>query len=434
MNRFIYVFIVLFLLSTASYAQGADTATGPAVRGQDQTGEEQKKPSAEELEKLRREALREAEQTSEEEPAETTVFKSGALGLQAMNPEISVSGDFLNIYRDGPSENEFTDFTFRGLGLHLESYLDPYSRFKAAVGAGPEGAELEEAYVMRYGVVGGLNLTLGKFRQQFGVVNRWHKHALDWADFPLPILLIFGDEGLNQTGFSGDWSGSAGGLSDGIEVQVTEGSNQSLFAQNARKRPSILAHYKLYRDISSSTYFELGMTGLVGWNDAWDTGGDMLEEETRDSEVYGLDCSVVWEPTDRMRYRNIEWRTEFYYVNKNVLAPDSSGKATLNPWGVYTSLQAKMSRTVDVGARFDYYRPDVETFAAGPGVSLSPLAVTKDGAYRWQASPYITWWQSPFVKFRLEYDHEDGKGMGEREDRFIVQCVFAAGPHKHDRY
>lgn len=434
MNRFTLMLITLFLFSTVSFANGRDAESTVSSRNQDQTGEEQKKPSKEELEKLKREALKETEQPSEEQSTEATVFKSGDLSLQAMNPEISVSGDFLNIYRDGPSENEFADFMFRGLGLHLESYLDPYSRFKAAVGASPGGAGLEEAYATRYGVAGALNLTLGKFRQQFGVVNRWHKHALDWVDFPLPILLIFGEEGLNQTGFSADWNGSVGGLSHGLEVQVTEGANPSIFGNNTRKRPSILGRYKLFHDLSPSTYFELGMTGLVGWNDAWDTGGDMLEEETRDVEVYGLDCSIVWEPTGRMRYRNIEWRSELYYVHKNILAPDSSGNAVLNPWGLYTSLQVKMSRTVDIGARFDYYRPDVKEFASTSAVSLSPLAVTEEDAYRWQTAPYIRWWQSPFVMFRIEYDHEDGTGMGEREDRFIIQCVFAAGPHKHERY
>jgi len=135
-----------------------------------------------------------------------------------------------------------------------------------------------------------------------------------------------------------------------------------------------------------------------------------------------------------MRYRNLEWRTELYYVNKNILPPDGSGKDTLNPWGVYSSLQSKVSRTVDVGVRADYYQPEVKSCASLDDLSLSPLAVAEDDAYRWLGAVYATWYQSPFVKFRVEYDHEDGKGMSEPEERIMLQCIFAAGPHKHERY
>ncbi|GAG18816.1 unnamed protein product, partial [marine sediment metagenome] len=145
----------------------------------------------EELEALRRAAEATQEAVPEEEAAETT-FKSRGLGLQALNPEISVTGDFLagtglEVAHGEHHHGEPTDwdFNFRGLGLHFESYLDPYSRFKAAVHAAPppHGIEIEEGYFTRYGALGGGNLTLGKFRQQFGVVNRWHKHALDYIDF-----------------------------------------------------------------------------------------------------------------------------------------------------------------------------------------------------------------------------------------------------------
>ena len=77
-----------------------------------------------------REAAAEPPAASEEEmPA----FTSGALGLQAVNPEISVTGDFISSYRSGDAVVANFDNTVRTLGIHLESYLDPYSRFKAAV-------------------------------------------------------------------------------------------------------------------------------------------------------------------------------------------------------------------------------------------------------------------------------------------------------------
>ncbi len=388
--------------------------------------------AAAELEALRLAAETEASQeTASTADASETTFRSGGLGLQALNPEISVTGDVLATFQHGDAAAPDFDFAYRGLGIHLEAYLDPYSKFKAAVPISPAGAELGEAYFTRYGALpGGGNFTLGKFRQQFGVVNRWHKHALDFVDFPLPLQEVFGPGGLNQTGISLDWNAALGGASQELTLQVTDGENPRMFGGNADNRPSVLARYRINRDLSASTYFELGLTGLVGWNDTWDVSGSPVRD-VRATGVWGLDFTLLWEPTDRMRYRHIEWRTELYFVDKDALAPDASGRDTWNPWGAYTSLQAKVSRTVDVGMRFDYFRPDVETYGGGP---LLPLVSDQAGAHRWLGALYFTWSQSPFVKFRVQYEHEAGSGTGDAEDRLVFQCVFAAGPHKHERY
>jgi hypothetical protein len=389
------------------------------------------------LEALRRAAEAEAgKEVRAEKPPEEKIFKSGILGLQALNPEISISGDLLGSYRAGDDVSKHWDWDFRSLGIHLETYLDPYSRFKAAVPINEEGAELEEAYVTRYGVLGNLNITLGKFRQQFGVVNRWHKHALDWFDFPIPLTFMFGDEGLDDTGGSLDWSGSIGPVSQEIVVQFTNADNERIFDENSKNRPSLLAHYKLYRDLSPSSYAELGATGLVGWNDAWLMSDDSVDEDTLATQVYGVDFTLVWEPTDRMRYRNLEWRNEFYFASKKIRAPDGSGTEELHPWGGYSSLQVKVSRTIDLGTRFDFYRPEIKSYAdLSDRLSLFPLAVTDGGSKRYRLGTFATWWQSPFVRFRAGYAYEGGSGsMGNDRHIATLQTVFAAGPHKHERY
>ena len=156
-----------------------------------------------ELERLLALAEEEAgDEAGAREPEGSTNFVARGLGLQQLNPEISLAGDVIYKYtdpEDGPSD---VDFFARVFDLHIESYLDPYTKLKAAVGLFPDGAALGEGYVTRYGIFPGVSLTAGKFRQQFGVVNRWHKHALDQLDFPMPLRRIFGEGGLNQTGIS----------------------------------------------------------------------------------------------------------------------------------------------------------------------------------------------------------------------------------------
>jgi len=393
----------------------------PAVAGED------------ELARLR--ALAESEAGKEEkaeEAREETVYRARGLSLQALNPEISLTGDMFGLYRDQDGTRQHSDFTFRTLGLHLESYLDPYTRFKAAIEfhPGEEGAELGEVYMTRYGLTEGLNVTFGKFRQQFGVVNRWHKHGLDQIDFPLALRQIFGEGGLNQTGVSLDWTmPKLLGASQELTLQVTNGESPRVFTGNTFGTPAILAHYQNYRDLSKDTYLELGLTGLFGWNDEWEVDGKTVPvHDTRSARVFGADLNVLWEPTDRMRYRNVEWRSELYLLNRDVLAPDDSGRDTVTAWGGFSYLQSKLNRKLVLGVRFDYFEPDHKDYA------ISPHAVTDDDAHRWQIGPYLTWFQSPFVHYRIEYNHADGRGLDAEEDIIYFQIIFAAGPHKHERY
>jgi len=468
-NRIIYIFtffIIVFLLMTpyaVSQDQNSDEIAELKVLVNDlkeeivemrETHEAELNTLKREITEIRRARGRVAKEESEteelrrlaedvlakekkEEKAEQTIFKHAGLALQELNPEISVTGDIVNAYTVDADTDRF-DFNFRNLGIHFESYLDPYTHFKAAVPVTTSSATIGEAYLTRYGILKNVNFTMGKFRQQFGIVNRWHKHALDQVDFPLALRQIFGDGGLNQTGVSFDWNmPPLFGSSQEFILQVTNGENSRVFSGNTISVPSMLTHYKNYRDLSKDTYLEFGLTGLLGWNRNWDVSSGGVTVTKKDYEhvaCFGADLTVLWEPTEQMRYRNLEWRSEFYWLNKGILAPDDSGSDTLNAWGAYSYLQAKASRTLDIGIRGDFYMPDNKDYANVPGLSLAPLAYVEEDAYQWQISPYITWWQSPFVKFRLEYNHLDGENFAEPEDKIMLQAVFAVGPHKHERY
>jgi hypothetical protein len=366
-----------------------------------------------------------------------TVFKSGTMGLQALNPEISITGDMFARYRIEKNSKSGPLFAVRGLGLHFEAWLDPYTKTKAAVPVSTEGIELGEFYMSRYAVARGLSVTLGKFRQEFGTINRWHKHALDQFDFPLALRTIFGPGGLNQIGTSLDCEIPAGTKSDqAFTLQITNGQNPFIFSGNILSLPSILGRYKFFTDLSSSTYFEAGATVLGGWNDSWHVvSGDSLGERnaTLGTRVYGLEFVFRWEPTGRMRYRNIEWRTEGYMLDRDLLRPDNGEVDNLRAWGAYSYVESKLSRKLDIGVRGDIFVPSTKQYAdAGEG--LGQIASRADDTYQWAVAPYVTWYQSPFVRFRIEFDHTGGKGTIPDDNTVVVQAIFAAGPHKHERY
>ena len=126
--------------------------------------------------------------------------------------------------------------------------------------------------------------------------------------------------------------------------------------------------------------------------------------------------------------------SEVYLAGMDILAPDGSGESTVRSWGAYSYYQTKISRTLDLGARLDYYEPDVEPYAGGTDSALWPLATSVPDAKQWLAVVYATWSESPWVHWRVEYEHQWNGDLGPDDDTVWFQCVFAAGPHKHDRY
>ncbi|RKY41568.1 MAG: hypothetical protein DRP85_05860 [Candidatus Makaraimicrobium thalassicum] len=115
------------------------------------------------IESLRRLAESESAKEENKEEGEETIFTHGGLALQELNPEISVTGDIVNTCAADEDTDRF-DFNFRNLGIHIESYMDPYTRFKAAIPVTTSSTKIGEAYLTRYGVLDDVNLTLGKFR------------------------------------------------------------------------------------------------------------------------------------------------------------------------------------------------------------------------------------------------------------------------------
>ena len=98
----------------------------------------------------------------------------------------------------------------------------------------------------------------------------------------------------------------------------------------------------------------------------------------------------------------------------------------------YVYLASRLSRRWTVGIRYD----DAEL--PWPRVELLDGTEFRPGLRERAWSPIATFWQSEFVRLRVQYQHAErdfawGHGP-EDDDRLFLQVTFAAGPHKHDAY
>ena len=122
---------------------------------------------------------------------------------------------------------------------------------KAKVFVTAEGDEIgiEEAYVYWVGLPGAFGIKVGKFRQEVGLYNRWHTHALWEVDRPLPYQVFYG-EGLIQTGAGLTFpSLTLGPSTQTLIVEATAATNEVLFGEGGDM--SFLGRFQSFFDKTS---------------------------------------------------------------------------------------------------------------------------------------------------------------------------------------
>lgn len=386
------------------------------------------------LERLRAAAQEAAAGPGEPADRDTTAvagaeseFAGRQRSLQALNPEISLNADVLGHLDTDDADRQ--NFVPREFEFSFQSALDPYSRARVYVShhaAGPElvpfeeeeghehaeeegGFDVEEGYVEWVGLPAGLGLKLGKFFQRFGALNRWHAHALPFQSRSLPHLAFIGEGSLAQTGASLSWLVPLHGFGAyDATVEVTRSSNEGLFGEASR--PSVLAHLNGFWQLSGSSDLDLGVSWLHGRFES--------ETATLDRNLYGVEAAYTWRPPARSRYRELVVRGGAMLLDglpphegeEEVDADDSAR-------GLWSLAELRLSQQWVVGGRFDWTENPAEPDETA-----------------WLFSPTLTWWQSEWVRLRLEYDLLGRSALDEREGRLWLQATFAMGPHKHETY
>ena len=348
----------------------------------------------------------------------TQEFVGRARSLQALNPEISLNGD---VYASIQSETPRTEnFIPREFELSFISALDPFTRAKVFLSAEEEGGRIEvfpdggeegeeggvaveEGYIEWVALPGGLGIKVGRFFQQFGQLNRWHSHALQFQSRSLPHLAFIGEESLAQDGASAHWLLPTGG-SGAYEatVEVTRSRNEILFGESHRL--SFLGHMNGFWQLSESTDLDLGLSALFG--DYRDLTG------RRGNRLFGAEMSFNWAPPERSLYRGVVVRGGVMLSDPGAVSGLAEPEAAL---GVWSLAEVKLSRQWIAGGRYEWVEnPEDPTESA------------------WLASPALTYWQSEYVRLRAEYDVLGNPG--NTTGQFTLRITFAMGPHKHETY
>jgi hypothetical protein len=325
------------------------------------------------------------------------VYGGASAAAKALNPDISVIGDFLGSIGKNPF-NPVPALQMHESEVGFQAIVDPYARADFFLSFGEEGVNLEEGYLTFTSLPGGLVVKVGKMRAAFGKVNTLHNHVLPWTDRPMVTdNLVGGEDGIDDAGLSVTriLPAPKNILLEGT-LQVFRGDSSDVFKSSQKRDVSLVGHLHGYRDLNDSTNIDLGFSYARGHNDV---GSGFL------TQLYGMDATVRWKPLRRSIYHSFVGRTELIWSQRQQVGNVQQA------FGFYTSGDYQLARRWFVGGRYD---------RSGRASNASLI----DSGF----SAVLTYWPTEFSQIRGQYrfghyaDRRDGNEL-----RFQFQ--FSLGAH-----
>lgn len=325
---------------------------------------------------------------------------------KVFNPDTSVIGNFLG-KAGQPNKIEFGPDHARPpmqldeMEVAFQAFVDPYAKASVFLSFTPEGVDVEEGYATFMTLPYDLTAKVGKFKANFGKDNTWHTHIRPWADQPLVIHNLFGDEGLNDSGisvsktFSNPWN---------VYLEATgeafKGDVENVFERRSLNDLFYNAHLKAFRDISENSNIEVGTSY---------SRGALAGASSGTNQFAGVDVTYRWRPLQQGLYASFIGRLEAVTNDR----PDAGRRLQ----GFYASADRQFARRWFAGVRIDASdRPVVG--------DRSTLLFTDRGA-----AATLTFWPSEFSQLRGEMRRIRYGDIGRSVNEFLFQLQFSIGAH-----
>lgn len=371
------------------------------------------------------------ESTGLTKPTTGSPLKIGLSGLFAAGGSSVDNAELANLQAGGhdPTKN---GFTVQNVELSIGATVDPYFDAQANIiflinAAGETVVELEEAFFITRNLPGGLQVKGGQFFTEFGRQNKQHPHTWAFVDQPVVLSRFFGGDGLRSQGVRASWLmptdwyselyfGMQNPKGETVTSFLSEAGEDvgghTLIDRNARGSGDLLysARWLNGFDLTETVSMNLGLSGLWGPN---------ASGYTTDTEIYGVDLYLKWQPTTSQRgYPFVAWHTEVLKRRYEAGDPGDATRETLKDWGMFTQALWGFTPGWVAGLRYEYVTADGNT-------GSDPLRDTRK-----RLSPNLTWYLSEYSKLRLQYNRDSTEHLAEKTaDSLWLQFEFSLGSH-----
>jgi len=285
-----------------------------------------------------------------------------------VNPDISVIGE-LGL----AAENNTSTLNASSVELAFQGYVNPYARVDVFFHKhmDEEPIELEEAVLsIERGLPLGLALRAGKFRPDFGKINRVHAHVFPQILLPLPVAEMIGEESWAAAGLEAKWSLplpwysnlSLAYLQSGISTADHAHGGEEDVVDMETAGESISSRYSMFFDLGSASHLEVGGSYYQVLDDA-------------DNKLAALDLKYKWRPD---KYRSLVWLNELF--RRNPQNHTENGIAEHHPEVIaaYSQLNYQFRKVWNAGVIFDYsnHLDGLEYHSLGMFAGFSPAEET----------------------------------------------------------
>ncbi|HJZ98061.1 MAG TPA: hypothetical protein VKE70_16240 [Candidatus Solibacter sp.] len=369
-----------------------------------------------------------------EPPQPVTLGGAGPAASKALNPDISVIGDFLGA-AGNPANRPTPSLEMHETEVAFQEIIDPYARADVFLSFGEHGVDLEEGYLTFTSLPAGLQVKAGKMRAAFGKVNTLHNHVLPWTDRPLVTQdLVGGEDGISDAGVSlSRLLPAPKGIFLEATAQVYRGDSETVFHAFQRSDLSTVEHLRAYADISESTNIDIGGSFARGKSpfapEKW-------------NQLYGFDATLRWKPLRRAIYHSFVARTEFIWARTQLTNPLLQGPsqqqrpqrdpffplfAQITPFGYYASGDYQFARRWFLGGRFDRSQ-------RGACQPTNPMTVNSCNQPFYSlvqdtgGSLIVTYWPSEFSQIRGQF-RRTKYGDSFTTNELLFQLQFSMGAH-----
>jgi len=337
---------------------------------------------------------------------------AGGAAAKALNPDISVIGDFIGGAGHNPL-NPTPAFQMHESEVGLQAIVDPYARADFFISFGESGVNLEEGFITFTALPKGFVARGGKMRAAFGKVNTLHNHVLPWVDRPLVTQnLVGGEDGIDDAGLSiehiipapKNWFLDFTG-------QTFRGDSGDIYTASNKNDLSVVGHLRGYRDLTDNSNLDVGASYSRGHN---------LFGSAFVTSLYGVDATYHWKPLQRSIYKSFIARSEIIWRRQDqpslaacqvITCPLNFAPGAQHEFGFYVSGDYQFARRWFLGVRGD--RSDR---------AFNAQLNDKGG------SVVLTYWPSEFAQIRGQYRFTRYADKFDANEAFL-QLQFALGAH-----
>ena len=333
------------------------------------------------------------------------VFIGSLQAQTSVNPDISVIGELGMSHFD-----DETTLNASSVEIAIEGYVNPYARADVYLHKHMDGhpIELEEAVLsIERGLPFGLALRAGKFRPEFGGINKQHLHLFPHIILPVPVAQILGDHKWSSSGLEAKWllpfpwynNLSVAFLQDGISAEAHSHDEEEEEEAEEETGKAFSSRYSMFFDLGDVSHLEIGLSYY-----------QLVDEG--DENISAVDFKYKWCPN---KYRSLVWQNELLRKSPSIHTEEGEVEEHHEIITAYSMLNYKFNKVWNVGAIVDYSSDMEEAMYHSEGLFLGFSPVEETTVFR------------VFLKQAHHGDHNPGLLVQ-------AQLLWSLGPHKAHKF